>query len=172
MQEHPRIGVICPTSRQRGSALIVALVMLLLMTLIGVTAMQTTILQERMAGNTRDRQMAFEAAEAALREGESFLSNPSSTAGFLDPAEPGDPPVWDTVDWLGSSATSVTFSQTGTELVRNPAYIIEELGIASDELNLAADEPAPETRMYRITATGWGGSEGAIVRLQTSYRRD
>ena len=33
------------------------------------------IIQERMAGNTIDRQLAFQAAEAALRDGERFIAN-------------------------------------------------------------------------------------------------
>lgn len=56
--------------RQQGIALVVGIIFLLLMTLIGVTAIQTTSLDERMAGNVRDRNLAFQAAEAALRDAE------------------------------------------------------------------------------------------------------
>ena len=59
--------------RERGAALVVALVFLLVMTVLGVTSMRTTTLQERMAGNLQDKNLAFQAAEAALREGEEFL---------------------------------------------------------------------------------------------------
>ncbi|KEA64591.1 Type IV fimbrial biogenesis protein PilX [Marinobacterium lacunae] len=55
--------------------LIVALIMLLLISIIGVSAMQSTSMEERMAGNLYDRHTAFQAAEAALREGEAqFVS--------------------------------------------------------------------------------------------------
>ena len=60
-------------SRQRGVVLVTGLIFLVILTLLGVTAMQTTILEERMAGNLRDENLAFQAAEAALREGELFL---------------------------------------------------------------------------------------------------
>ncbi|MBD9679049.1 hypothetical protein IB274_20245 [Pseudomonas sp. PDM18] len=53
-----------------GAVLLVSLVMLLLLTLIGLAGMHMVQLEERMAGNLRDRQMAFQAAEAALRAGE------------------------------------------------------------------------------------------------------
>lgn len=53
-----------------GAVLLVSLVMLLLLTLIGLAGMRMVQLEERMAGNLRDRQMAFQAAEAALRAGE------------------------------------------------------------------------------------------------------
>lgn len=59
--------------RQQGAALVVGLIMLLLLTLIGVAGMRDTLLQEKMAGNMRDREMALQAAEAALRAGEAEL---------------------------------------------------------------------------------------------------
>ena len=59
--------------RERGAALVVALVLLLLMTVLGVSAIRTTTLQERMAGNLRDSNLAFQSAEAGLRAGEQLL---------------------------------------------------------------------------------------------------
>ena len=71
--------------REQGSTLIVALIMLLLISLIAVSSMQDTILQERMVSNTEDRALAFEAAEAALREGETVIDKGNVTArGFCD----------------------------------------------------------------------------------------
>ena len=65
------------TARSAALRLIVAMVMLLAMTLLGVTAMRNTTLQERMAGNLRDSNLAFQSAERALREGEKFLRSPT-----------------------------------------------------------------------------------------------
>lgn len=59
-----------PRRSECGAVLLVSLVMLLLLTLIGLAGMRMVQLEERMAGNLRDRQMAFQAAEAALRAGE------------------------------------------------------------------------------------------------------
>lgn len=53
--------------KQFGVVLIVGMVMLLLATMIGMTAVQTTTLQEKMAANQQDRQKALQAAEAAAR---------------------------------------------------------------------------------------------------------
>jgi len=55
--------------RQRGAVLIVALLFLTILTILGVTAMTATTFEERMAGNTRDSAVAFQAAEMALRDG-------------------------------------------------------------------------------------------------------
>lgn len=55
-------------TNQKGVVLITGLVFLVMMTILGVTAMQNTVLEERMAGNLRDENLAFQAAEAALRK--------------------------------------------------------------------------------------------------------
>jgi type IV pilus assembly protein PilX len=55
---------------QSGVVLIISLVMLLLLSIIGISGMAVTILEEAMAANHRDRNLAFQAAEAALRAGE------------------------------------------------------------------------------------------------------
>ena len=60
-------------SRQRGAVLVVALLMLLVMTVLGVTAMQMSRMEERMAGNSRDINLAFQGAEAGLRDAEERL---------------------------------------------------------------------------------------------------
>lgn len=59
--------------RQRGVVLIVSLVILLVATLIGVSAMQTNRLEERMAYNSNDANLSFQAAEMGLRAGEQWL---------------------------------------------------------------------------------------------------
>lgn len=56
--------------QQKGAVLIVALIMLLLLTVIGLSSMRGTSLQENMAGNMRDSNLALQASEAALRKGE------------------------------------------------------------------------------------------------------
>ena len=67
------------THRQRGktetgAVLVVSLLFLLVLTLIGLTGMQVTSLEEKMSGNMRDRNLAFQAAESALRAGEMYLT--------------------------------------------------------------------------------------------------
>lgn len=61
--------------RQTGSALITGLIILLLMMIIGTAGMRTTIMEERMAGNSRDLNNAFQAAESGLLDGEQDLRN-------------------------------------------------------------------------------------------------
>lgn len=157
---------------QSGSVLIIALVFLLLLTLIGVTAMQSTTLEERMAGNTRDSNVAFQAAEAALREAEAYLQSAvvgpfNGSGGLYQPADAGDTPRWE------DSATNwKTWDGSLPDVSSQPVYIIEELAPYPDpQGSLEADAPIPEVQMYRITAIGYGGNPNTTVMLQTTYRR-
>lgn len=59
--------------RQSGAALYVSLIILILMTLIGVVAMQVASLQERMSANYQASNLAFQNAELAARAMESGI---------------------------------------------------------------------------------------------------
>jgi Tfp pilus assembly protein PilV len=62
-------GMSCPNrARQSGAVLIVSMIILVILTLLGVTAMNTTSLQERIASNTQEQVHAFQAAETGLNQ--------------------------------------------------------------------------------------------------------
>ena len=65
------------TSRksQSGVVLVISLIMLILLTIIGVSGLQNAGLEEKMAGNMRDKNLAFQAAESALRDAEADIYN-------------------------------------------------------------------------------------------------
>lgn len=63
------------TSGQRGATLVIALVILLVMSMIGVANMETSTMQERMAANSKQRTTARIAAESALNAAEEWLNN-------------------------------------------------------------------------------------------------
>jgi len=84
---------ITPHRRQRGMALVVSLVMLLSLTLLGLAAMQNTSLEERMAGNMRAQNLAFQAAEAGLRAGEAALAQMGPQPAAKN-SKPGVGEVW------------------------------------------------------------------------------
>ncbi|MBS7456663.1 pilus assembly PilX family protein [Coralloluteibacterium stylophorae] len=65
---HPSVFI--PPRAQRGAVLYVALIMLILLALIGITAMQVAGLQERMSSNYRAVNLAFQNAEALARTAE------------------------------------------------------------------------------------------------------
>jgi len=84
MKVHLHLG-----ARQRGATLLIALVMLVVMTLLGLASIRSTSMQERMGANLYDRSLAFQAVESALREAEAQITiNTLVTngAGFYCPA--------------------------------------------------------------------------------------
>jgi type IV pilus assembly protein PilX len=58
---------------QRGVALVIALLFILMTTILALAGAQSTLFGERIAGNERDRIIALQAAEAAMRDAELYL---------------------------------------------------------------------------------------------------
>ena len=132
-------------SKQAGVALFISLVMLLVLTIAGVSAVQTTSLEERMARNTHDRLIAFQAAESALREAEVFLlNNINSTALFTDGGGNG---MWTTAPfdteerwkgdiWDDGSAQSVEVTAAIIDVAQQPRFIVEWLATVERPENI------------------------------------
>ena len=96
---------------QRGAVLIVALIMLLLLTIIGMSSMRGTSLQENMAGNLRESNLAFQAAEAGLRAGEQ-LAHGMFIDGSLEALQPGEEETGTYSSGFSDSASAPTFTIT------------------------------------------------------------
>lgn len=165
-------------SPQRGAVLVVGLIFLALLTLIGVTAFSVATQEERMAANTRDRLRAFEAAEAALRECERYLSNPIppifSVNGSTDPgmydSPTGATEKWETINW-NTEPTRQLAGVTG--VAEQPRCIVQRLArTRSSNPSLRAELPQPSAFAYQVTGRGVGANRGTAVVLQTSFIRD
>lgn len=76
--------------RQRGAALFVALVFLILLTILGLAAAGSSVLQERMTGGMRNRQLAMMGVESAVRGGEFAVWTIAEQARY---SAGGDPTV-------------------------------------------------------------------------------
>ena len=165
-------------TRQKGMALVISLIFLLLLTIIGVTAMQTTTLQERMAGNMRDRNVAFQFAEEALRDAEVRLTDEdlSQAAGSMPEVyDPEDAPDWETIDDCSAgNVRQVGLDDfDGGELPSQaPCYFIEVLNVELEnqldpgEVGQALD--SVQTTIFRVTAVGFGLASGTRVALQST----
>lgn len=123
--------------RQNGFSLLVVLVFLIILALLGFSAVQNTLIQEKITGNNNEKNISFLAAEAALREAEIYL-------GTVDdiPVSSGSQPY--------SSAVNVNISGVAS----NPTYTITYLREASG------------VTYYRVQATGWGGRTTSVTRLE------
>jgi type IV pilus assembly protein PilX len=173
--------------RQRGAVLIVALIFLLVMTMLILASVRGTVMQERMAGNLYDRSLAFQAAETALRAGETFVElnapKPTGTAcesGTCGKPDPDAEPVWKDADnWEDAHSAEDGHDhaiQVG-DLPVPPQFLVELLADDMPEVNIcestAIDPDAPcfagpQGLRYRITARS-GESGRAVVVLQSIY---
>lgn len=162
---------------QNGAALMVSLMILLVLTLIGVTSMQSTILEEKMAGNMRDKNLAFNAAESALREGENWVAPMTSIPEPVDSCSPAPCTLWnpgilpDLSDqnhswWTGNA---VAVGTSIPEVNSNPHYLMEYLAFIPDDLDPETRAQGIGNHFYRTTARGTGGSDVAEAVLQTTY---
>lgn len=168
-------------NKQIGVVLIVSLIMLLLLTIIGVTSMQVTGLEEKMAGNMRNQNLAFQSAETALRDREAWIftrpSEPaidSATVWALNAADPiptNSADWWHDVNdaWWPINAVALGFTPAG--IATAPRSIIEFKRFAADTLLIGAGGSIPGITYYQITSRGTGGNNQARVLLQSTTAR-
>lgn len=152
---------------QRGSALVVALVFLLVMTLIGTTAMQGTTQQERMAGNYLDRMMAFQGAEGALSvaEADTISTSPVIEGTAIVPSQ-------QSADWWESEGNATALTGYEEDLALAPRYVAQKFstkvaGTGDSGVGFAgAIGGAAYPFKCRYTARSVGGSSDAQARLE------
>lgn len=170
---------------ESGVVLVVCLLILLVLTLIGVTSTRSTTLQQRMAGNQYDRELAFQAAEAGLRAGERYLEAMSldafdGTNGLYDVNTdsyypPPDDINFDSSYWQSSSTATraMTASLPGYDAGMLPRYyIVHTTRIAPiTSKNTDPTHAIPPSNVYRIVARGTGPDGKSPVVLQSFYKR-
>jgi len=160
--------------KQKGVVLIVSMIMLLLLTLLAISSMNTTIMEEKITSNYKDKNTAFQAAEAALRDGETYLRDttplPIFTGenGLYQPTNTGAP-RWNLVAWSVAAQRRSYAGLAG--VAEQPNYIIEELLPILNPNGTAEVGVELENQFYRVTTQAVGASETALVMLQSVYKR-
>jgi type IV pilus assembly protein PilX len=162
---------------QRGAALITALLLLVVLTILGLSVMQMSRVQEKMAGNTRDINVGFETAEATLRNAEALIR-----------AQPGQPiPCPDNScpyrsddlgdianqpsDWWANNAQAFADGSGNpmTGVKDNPRYVIEQIAVLPDVPD--PTDPAAIRTFYRVTARSTGASGLSNTIVQSTFAR-
>ena len=153
---------------QAGVVLVTSLIILLVMTMIGVTAMQSTMLDERMAGNQKDSALAFEAAEAALRHVADLISKAPDVGAVaaLDGYWVIDGPVSPTVSDLITKDATLTEYKASLGLAEAPLYGLREVAFVPDDLSPESRAKQVGTWYYSVTTLGVGSSERSRSMLQ------
>ncbi|ATG20534.1 pilus assembly protein PilX [Ralstonia pickettii] len=125
---------LCSSRRMKGFALITALVMLLVITVLALGGARLALDSKRISRNQRDNSIAFQAAEAALRDAERDIQSGVRTSLFSANSIQGFPasgcnagpsnsasslrglcatvdesnPIWNTVSWKDGGTESQT----------------------------------------------------------------
>ncbi|WP_420796509.1 pilus assembly PilX family protein [Ectothiorhodospira haloalkaliphila] len=145
----------------------VGLVLLLVVTLLAVAGIQNTLMQERMSGNLHDRNVAFQASEAALREGEKWLN---ASIGNRVEAE-GHDRLENPWSWEGEGKTGEWSWEGegepggGAALAGKPAFYVNPPAFVRDPGDADAANPICD-RYFAVYAHGVGGTISARVTLQ------
>lgn len=163
---------------QRGVALVVVLILLLVITLLGLASLRGTLMEERMSAATYDRGLGFQASEAALREAEALAATkpafPASgcNAGLCaqrTTLAATDKPRWEeaTTPWRTATANlDVDSDGDGTMVANDPQFIIEDMGTAPNWAGCDRQKPMVPVCMspkFRITARSNEAGRASVV---------
>ena len=147
-------------ARQDGSSLVVTLIMLVVLMLIGVTAVVVSNSQYRMAGNLQFQNLAMNNAESALAQAENWVGTNFSNSGFSTRVSGGLYPINSNPDPYGMTWDDTT--SVKVDLAGNQRYMIEMLGpdrvLPSNSVGncnvYGMSGPCPKVNVYRITGRG------------------
>ena len=174
--------------RQSGAALLVALIMLLISTMVGLASIRGTTMNEKMSSNMYDRSLSYQGAEAALLAGEAaVLANTGiaidCTGGSVCPPSPSSTFTSTTTGWTD---VGDGFKVNDALLGSTPQFYVERMGDVggTDELGLGesancsnyagCDESPPTAASFRITGrSGVPATDGrSVVALQITVKQN
>lgn len=168
---------------QRGATLIIALLILLAMTILGTSSMNTLTLEERMINNLRDENVSFQAAESGLaacetnireqdpalsgnkyyKQGEVSALAASSAAFWWD-----DDTVWGDASLPMPDSVDTDAANLGRGGVSaEPICIREHIGLAPDDLSFETRAKRIGAEMYTVTVKGYGAENSTESTVQS-----
>jgi type IV pilus assembly protein PilX len=175
---------------QRGMSLFPAMVFLLVLTMLGVAALGSSAMQERMAGNAKDMNIAFQAAEAGLRDAENDIDanitqatvfTSACTNGLCTPpsewASPSSTDISKLIDWSNAGLTRMYGANTGAaafpSVAAQPVYVIELVSklppSAGGSVGIGIAPANTGGRVYRVTVLATGARAESRAILQSAY---
>lgn len=142
---------------QSGISLLVVLILLIVMSILGIAVLRSSAMQERMSANMRDRSLAFQAAETALRYAQDEVLG--VTASNWDKRIPTAADCANTSICPNGSAANWRAVPAGkydsTRLPAAPEYWVEYLGVGPGYKGSCDSTPPSidcQSPMFRISA--------------------
>lgn len=163
----------------QGATLAVSLLLLFVITLLGVSTMQSTHMQEKMTANLQDKERSFMAAESALRAGETWLlslqTQPPVTATCINYPCVQDKyvdVVFETQTEAWWQTRSAAYTSSLEDVATAPRFIVEYLQFIPDTPIVGSNQQnVAGVHYYQVTARGTGADNTAVTVLQTTVAR-
>jgi type IV pilus assembly protein PilX len=163
------------TQRQRGMVLVTALLMLVVVTLLAVSMFRSFGLDEKIAGNVREKQRALSAAETAEEYAEWWLANGLAAAPVACSGR-----VYSNVGQVCTAASTAAVDFTSLPWTARVDYAYAPTGLAmpTSGQNFYSQLPAysitflgttPTSNMYQIDAVGYSGSTDTAAVVEATY---
>ncbi len=182
--------------RQRGMVLVTSLLLLIVVTIIALSMFRSFGIQEKIAGNMREKQRALSAAVSAEVYAENWLIN-NSTSGSVQcgnllnanigqgqicanklpqvvpngdvtqvPWQIGGAPVG--VTYLPPNMLVSTTTSVSSANVANPSYYATPTFYISD-MGVAADPQYQGGEVFQVDAVGYGGNANTVAETESTY---
>jgi type IV pilus assembly protein PilX len=164
---------------QRGVVLVVALAFLLMLTLLSVSMFRSFGLEEKIAGNTREKQRAFTAAESALQYGEWWLLQGNASAGSACAGQLSAAKVCSNA--LSTTTLSTTSWYAGASNAAGSTYTLPSMSVSTSPaagtyyaapqlyISFLGIAPDGQTKLYQVSSIGLGGNPNAVAVVQSTY---
>ncbi|ERJ17892.1 Type 4 fimbrial biosis protein PilX [Salinisphaera shabanensis E1L3A] len=190
-----------PRRSQNGFVLVTSLIFLVVITLLAVSAINSSTLQERMASNQREKSRARQAADAALRRGELVLQDavfdtlqkPGSTVIVDTPADTDNAGgtlsvrIWRRGEMIEETdqqdnpeaflddttwASGKPLNYTLDDLLAPVDYFVEDYDCIARDLNPDSEAVCDGSMLYRVTARARGQNPAAVAVTQSIYEKN
>ena len=186
--------------RQRGMALVAALLLLVVITILGVTMFRSYGLTERVAGNIRERERALSAALAVQAYAEFYLNGNkgansvqnqdcsaigSSVAASMTSIMVCTNPIGSTTtNTTGTAVTQIpwanafTYTPPGMTIASGsfgaftqaPRFYITFLGAANGSNQSYSNQSGQNASVFQIDAVAWGGAGNTVAVVESGYK--
>ncbi|MCI0919551.1 hypothetical protein JNA64_20520 [Pseudomonas stutzeri] len=171
--------------RERGATLLIALILLLVITVLAISSIREAALEERIVGNVRDQQAAFNGAESALREAETRLANsagpplPATPCAATLCVLPSPPTSISFLDWSWWQSNAITYQGATTDstalgVASTPRWQSAFIGFDPADSNGTVEVTDPDLRSkgvgpyyYQVNAASQGRSTRTMTSLQS-----
>lgn len=166
-----------PLKFHEGFILPISLIFLVILTLLGITAMVVNVYEQRISANLQDKNRSFEASEMGIKLGENWLNSLiippialslCSTSPCVLQQDPERYPEMLTLAWWQQNAAS---GNTMTDTAAAPLYVVEFNQFIPDDATIGFGYNQQGTYIYRVTSSGTGHTAQSQTFIQSNMGR-